>query len=403
MLNWKSKRRVLLAVTGGISAYKTPEIVRDLVKNNCEVEIILTPEAESFVTPLVLSTLISGKVWRQSDFLSPDEGWKIPHIDLADWAEVILVAPATAQCISCAARGEAGSLLGATLLAARCPVLFFPAMNVNMWEHKATQRNTCILTELGYRVIEPESGDLACGYTAKGRLPSKEVILHEIWRVLCPDKDLLGKKVLVTAGPTWEFLDPVRFLSNPSSGKMGFSMARAAWYRGADVIVVSGPVEFDDSYGFKMVSVVSARDMLDAVLQNLPESDFIVKAAAVGDYRSSVVSEQKMKRSGKGDLILELTQNPDIASQVGVNKQDGQVLIGFAAESEDLVNNARDKLLRKRLDFIVVNDITATDAGFQSDTNSVQVIGHSGIIESISGPKSDVAYDIWNIVTGKEA
>lgn len=403
MLNWKSKRRVLLAVTGGISAYKTPEIVRDLVKNNCEVEIILTPEAESFVTPLVLSTLISGKVWRQSDFLSPDEGWKIPHIDLADWAEVILVAPATAQCISCAARGEAGSLLGATLLAAACPVLFFPAMNVNMWEHKATQRNTDILKELGYRVIDPESGALACGYTAKGRLPSKEVILHEIWRVLCPDKDLLGKKVLVTAGPTWEFLDPVRFLSNPSSGKMGFSMARAAWYRGADVTVVSGPVEFDDSYGFKMVPVVSARDMLNAVLQNLPGSDFIVKAAAVGDYRSSVISEQKMKRSGKGDLILELTQNPDIASQVGQNKQDGQVLIGFAAESEDLVNNAKDKLLRKRLDFIVVNDITATDAGFQSDTNSVQVIGHSGIIESISGPKSDVAYDIWNIVTGKEA
>ncbi|HOM25260.1 MAG TPA: flavoprotein, partial [Thermosynergistes sp.] len=206
---WKSNRRVLFGISGGISAYKAPQIVRALRSYNCEVEIILTEAAEKFVAPLVLSTLAERKVWRQSDFLNPEEGWKIPHIKLADWAEVAVVAPATANVLRRAALGEAETLLGAALLATRAPVLIFPAMNVHMWEHEATQEHVGRLRELGYFVFEPEEGELACGYEGKGRLPSVDVILEEIWRSLCPKKDLKGKHVLVTAGPTWEFIDPV--------------------------------------------------------------------------------------------------------------------------------------------------------------------------------------------------
>ena len=405
MLPWKNKRNIVFAVTGGISAYKVPEILRALLKEGSAVEIVMTEEAENFVSPLVLSTLLAKPVWRQVDFLSPERGWEIPHVTLADWADLIIVAPATADSLARAAQGEAWSLLGALLLAAKCPVLFFPAMNVHMWEHPATKSNVAILADMGYRIAEPESGDLACGYNAKGRLPSKEAIMHEIWKTLCPSNDLRGKKVLVTAGPTWEFLDPVRFLSNPSSGKMGFAMARTAWYRGANVTVVCGPVSFPDTYGLTIIPVVSAMDMLEAVLSELPAHEYIVKAAAVGDYRSASISQQKIKRSDRGNFTLELVQNPDIAFQIGTRKKTGQILIGFAAESQDLVKNASVKMEKKNLDFIIANDITASDAGFQSDTNKVQIMrpSVSGPVCSIEGTKEEVAFKIWDIVMAKNA
>ncbi len=402
MLSWKNNRKVLLGITGGISAYKTPDILRELIKNGCDVEVVLTEDAENFVSPMVLSTLLSKKVWRQKDFLSSDEGWKIPHIHLADWAEIILIAPATAESISRAARGEASSLLGAVLLAARCPVLFFPAMNVNMWEHKATGSNLAAITEMGYQIVEPASGDLACGYSAKGRLPDKEVIIHEIWRTLCPVQDLSGKNVLVTAGPTWEFLDPVRFLSNPSSGKMGFALARTAWYRGANVTVVRGPVELSDIHDLVIIPVTSAKEMLDAVISVLPGADYIVKAAAVGDYRPASISEHKIKRHEKDTVLLELIQNPDIAFEVGRRKRHDQILVGFAAESQNLLRNATMKMQKKNLDFIVVNDITASDAGFRTDTNTVKIINSLGTSRDISGSKEYVASTIWDSVMGQE-
>lgn len=398
MLSWKNNRKVLLGITGGISAYKTPEILRELIRSGCEVEVVLTEDAEKFVSPMVLSTLLSRKVWRQKDFLSSDEGWKIPHINLADWAEVILIAPATAESISRAANGEARSLLGAILLAAKCPVLLFPAMNVNMWEHKATQSNLGIISEMGYRVIEPASGELACGYSAKGRLPEKEVILHEMWKSLCPRKDLAGKNVLITAGPTWEFLDPVRFLSNPSTGKMGFALARMAWYRGANVTVVQGPVEYADVYDLNVIPVTSAVEMKEAVMGELSRSDYIVKAAAVGDYRPASMAEEKMKRKEKENLSLELVQNPDIAYEAGKLKRNDQVLVGFAAESQNLLQNAAMKMQKKNLDFIIVNDITASDAGFRSDNNTVNIIDSSGLRRDISGSKGDVASLIWDTI-----
>jgi len=396
---WKSNRRVLFGISGGISAYKAPQIVRALRSYNCEVEIILTEAAEKFVAPLVLSTLAERKVWRQSDFLNPEEGWKIPHIKLADWAEVAVVAPATANVLRRAALGEAETLLGAALLATRAPVLIFPAMNVHMWEHEATQEHVGRLRELGYFVFEPEEGELACGYEGKGRLPSVDVILEEIWRSLCPKKDLKGKHVLVTAGPTWEFIDPVRFLSNPSSGKMGYAMARTAWYRGAEVVLVSGPVGLPQPHWAHLVSATSAEEMGRAVMEHLSWADVIVKAAAVSDFRAEERKSQKIKRQGRDKLDLQLVQNPDIAAAVGLNKRQDQLLIGFAAESEDLLENARSKMARKGLDMIVVNDITAPGAGFASDTNVVKVLDPKGTIAELKGSKEAVADAIWEIVT----
>ncbi|HPU77554.1 MAG TPA: bifunctional phosphopantothenoylcysteine decarboxylase/phosphopantothenate--cysteine ligase CoaBC [Thermosynergistes sp.] len=396
---WKSNRRVLFGISGGISAYKAPQIVRALRSYNCEVEIILTEAAEKFVAPLVLSTLAERKVWRQSDFLNPEEGWKIPHIKLADWAEVAVVAPATANVLRRAALGEAETLLGAALLATRAPVLIFPAMNVHMWEHEATQEHVGRLQELGYFVFEPEEGELACGYEGKGRLPSVDVILEEIWRSLCPKKDLKGKHVLVTAGPTWEFIDPVRFLSNPSSGKMGYAMARTAWYRGAEVVLVSGPVGLPQPHWAHLVSATSAEEMGRAVMEHLSWADVIVKAAAVSDFRAEERKSQKIKRQGRDKLDLQLVQNPDIAAAVGLNKRQDQLLIGFAAESEDLLENARSKMARKGLDMIVVNDITVPGAGFTSDTNVVKVLDPKGVIAELKGSKEAVADAIWEIAT----
>ncbi|MDI3499444.1 MAG: phosphopantothenoylcysteine decarboxylase / phosphopantothenate---cysteine ligase [Synergistaceae bacterium] len=390
---------MLFGISGGISAYKAPQIVRALRSYNCEVEIILTEAAEKFVTPLVLSTLAERKVWRQSDFLNPEEGWKIPHIKLADWAEVAVVAPATANVLRRAALGEAETLLGAALLATRAPVLIFPAMNVHMWEHEATQEHVGRLRELGYFVFEPEEGELACGYEGKGRLPSVDVILEEIWRSLCPKKDLKGKHVLVTAGPTWEFIDPVRFLSNPSSGKMGYAMARTAWYRGAEVVLVSGPVGLPQPHWAHLVSATSAEEMGRAVMEHLSWADVIVKAAAVSDFRAEERKSQKIKRQGRDKLDLQLVQNPDIAAAVGLNKRQDQLLIGFAAESEDLLENARSKMARKGLDMIVVNDITAPGVGFASDTNVVKVLDPKGAIAELKGSKEAVADAIWEIAT----
>ena len=402
MWPWKDKRKVLFGITGGIAAYKAPEIIRTLTGAGCEVETVLTEEGERFVSPLVLSTLAKKRVWRQKDFLSDDDGWRIPHISLADWADVVLVAPCTAETLSNAAQGRAGELLGAILLAARAPVLLFPAMNVNMLENPATIRNMEILRERGCIVAEPESGALACGYEGKGRLPSPEVIVEEMWRALCPVKNLEGKNVLVTAGPTWEFLDPVRFLSNPSTGKMGCAMARTAWYRGARVSLVLGPCSPGNLHGFDVFRTVSAEDMKKAVLDLSDGMDVIVKAAAVGDFRPASFSGQKIKRGDREVLSLDLVQNPDIAAALGQRKKKGQLLVGFAAESHDVLENAVQKMRKKNLDFIVANDITSPGSGFALDTNSVRVLGADGRTADFSGTKEAVADAVWAHILREE-
>lgn len=406
MLNWKRSRKVLLCVTGGIAAYKIPDLVSRLSKLDCEVEIILTKAAEALVSPLALSTLSGRRVWQQDDFLSEKRGFEIPHIHLADWAEVVAVAPCTANTAAGLAQGRGGSIVEAALLATRAPVVLFPAMNVHMFDHPATQQNLRILAERGVRVVDPEFGSLACGYEGKGRLPGTDLILEEIAWALSPRRDLAGRHILVTAGPTQEYLDPVRFISNPSSGKMGLAMARTAWYRGAEVRVVLGPVSGEamssagGAHGLEIHNVVSALEMRDAVMENLGWADCVVKAAAVGDYRARTREEHKIKREKKDSLTLSLVQNPDIAAEVGTNKRADQLLIGFAAETDDLVKNARAKMERKGLDLMVANDVTAPGSGFGFDTNTIRLISRNDEVQ-FSGSKEEVADSVWETVALK--
>ena len=399
MIPWKGKHRVVLGITGGIAAYKGPEIVRAMIKNGMDVEVVMSKNAEQFVSPMVLSTLAGHRTHQEEDFFSQERGWEIPHISLAEWAEAVVVAPCTATMLQRAATGNGENLLGALLLATRAPVTLFPAMNVNMWEHPATQDNLRRARELGYRLVDPCSGFLACGYEGQGRLPDPPVIVEETLRSLCPDQDLTGKKVLVTAGPTWEFLDPVRFIGNPSSGKMGYALARSAWLRGADVTVVSGPATAPVPYGVHLHRVTTAREMLEKVLELSPDADLILKAAAVGDYRPAERQSEKIKRQGKDILELELVQNPDIAAELGKRKRPGQLIVGFAAETTEVLRNAREKMARKGMDFIVANDVNAPEAGFQSDSNRVSLLSPLTERErTFSGSKDEVAYWILDSV-----
>ena len=389
MTSWKKGRKILVCVTGGIAAYKIPSLIRLIKKSECEVEIILTKSAKNFVAPMTLETLSGRKVWTDDDF----DG-RIPHIKLSSWADVIAVAPCTANTLAKIAHGLADNLLTSTIIASDRPALIFPAMNEKMFDNKAAQSNIATLKARGFRVVQPSSGFLACGDSGKGRMPEPGEILHEILRALCV-QDMAGKKVLVTAGPTHEYIDPVRYISNPSTGKMGSAMARSAWYRGADVRIIVGPVQVD-SWGMEPIHVTSANEMMSAVISNLPWADYIVKAAAVGDYRAKEISGLKIKREGKDSLTLELVSNPDIAAEAGKLKRDSQVLIGFAAETDRISENAKSKLLRKNLDFILANDVTEKDSGFASDTNTLRLISSSGSEEIFSGLKEEISFDVWS-------
>ena len=400
MPQWAHNKKILLGISGGIAAYKTPELVRTWVRAGCEVEIILTAAARTLVSPLALSTLSKRRTWVEEDLLSDENGWRIPHITLADWADVFVVAPCTANVLRMAATGDSSTLLGASLLACTAPVLLFPAMNVHMWENPATKKNARAAQEHGYRVIDPDAGDLACGYEGKGRLPSVAAIVDETWAALCPTKDLAGKKVLITAGPTHEYIDPVRFISNPSSGRMGYALAREARYRGADVALVTGPSNEPPPAGVRIRRVTSALEMLDACLEELKAADVVIKAAAVGDYRAKVYADQKIKRRDISEINLDLVQNPDIARELSERKSPGQLLVGFAAETENIEENARRKIERKGLDMIVANDVSASDAGFGVETNRVRIYFADRyaveVPEAIFGSKQEVASQIWD-------
>ena len=401
MLAWKRSRKILLCVTGGIAAYKVPDLVSRLKKLDCSVEVAMTKAAETLVSPLAISTLSGRRVWLEDEFLSSSRGFEIPHISLADWAEVVVVAPCTANTAFGAAHGRATGIVEAALLATRAPVLLFPAMNVHLFDNPATRQNLSILAERGVRVVDPEFGVLACGYEGKGRLPGAGVILEEVFRALSPRHDMANKRVLVTAGPTREYLDPIRFISNPSSGKMGLAMARTAWYRGAEVRVILGPVPpiaLENLHGLEVHHVVSALEMRNAVMENLDWADCVVKAAAVGDYRASHVADHKIKRKN-GALSLTLKENPDIAAEVGAAKRPNQLLIGFAAETDDLVKNARAKMERKRLDIMLANDVSDPKGGFGSDFNTVRMMSRTCDDTAISGSKEEVADAVWEKIT----
>jgi phosphopantothenoylcysteine decarboxylase/phosphopantothenate--cysteine ligase len=398
---WARDKKILLGVSGGIAAYKTPELVRAWVKAGCEVEVILTDTAAKLVSPLALSTLSKRRAWRNSDFTSDELGWTIPHITLSAWADVLVVAPCTANALRMAAAGGASTLLGAAMLACEAPQLFFPAMNTHMWANPATKANARTVTERGHRVIDPDSGALACGYEGQGRLPSAEAIVDETWFSLCGKKDFAGKKILVTAGPTHEYIDPARFISNPSTGKMGYALASEARYRGADVMLVSGPVSIRRPSGVRVVDVTSADEMRDACMAELANCDVIIKAAAVGDYRAKNYSGQKIKRGDSAEMRLDLAANADIAAEMGKIKKPGQILAGFAAETENTAENAMAKLEAKCLDLVIANDVSAEGAGFASDTNSVEIFfaaRHGKKPQSISGSKWEAASGILDAI-----
>ena len=402
MSPWKRNRRILFGVTGGIAAYKAPDILRGWRREGCEVEVILSRSAEEFVSPLVLSTLSGRKIWCESDFLSAQEGWKIPHITLTEWAEVFVIAPCTANGLRICAQGDGSTLLGAAMLANRRPMVIFPAMNSNMLQNPAVKANIDIIKAMGHKVVDPDSGMLACGYEGKGRLPDSSVIYEHVWQALSPKKDLSGMKVMVTAGPTHEYIDPVRYISNPSSGKMGYALAKAAWYRGADVTLVSGPVSIQRPEGVRVIDVVSAEQMYEACIKEAPEMDIIIKAAAVGDFRAEEEMKQKLKRRDGEPLTVTFVQNRDIAAELGRMKKDGQMLIGFAAETQDLIANAQKKMIAKNLDMIACNDVLANGAGFASDTNTLMIMTKGGAEVEFSGTKDDVADTLLDAVIKKK-
>lgn len=371
-------KNIILGVTGGIAAYKAAELVRELIREGAKVQVIMTKNAQAFITPLTLQTLSGNSVFTELFNLLAES--KVSHIALADWANLIVIAPATANIIGKIAGGIADDMLSTVLMATKAPVLIAPAMNVHMWENAICQQNIAKLRSLGYYFVEPQVGELACGYEGKGRLAEIADIIEEIRIILSP-KDFAGEKILVTAGPTEEPLDPVRFLSNHSSGKMGFALARAAIRRGATVTLISGPTHLTPPKKSRFISVKTAREMRQAVLENFPEASILLMAAAVSDYRPQEMAGQKIKKLA-ARLILELEQNPDILAEVGKTK-GSRIIVGFAAETENLLKNAQEKLSQKNLDLIVANDLTMPGAGFGVDTNIVKFLDRSGRVEEL--------------------
>lgn len=364
-------KTVLLGVTGGIAAYKAAALASALVKQHAAVEVVMTENATQFVTPLTFEQL-TGRRTMVNTF-DRNFSHHVEHIALAERTDLVIVAPATANVCAKLAHGLADDMLTTTILACRCPKLIAPAMNTNMYENPVTQDNLALLRHYGWEVIEPASGRLACGAVGKGKLPEPEEILQYILRHLAFPHDLAGKKVLVTAGPTQEAIDPVRYLTNHSTGKMGYAIARMAMLRGADVTLVSGPTAIAPPPFVTVVPVVSAQDMFEAVAANAPESDFIFKAAAVADYTPANYSDNKVKKS-EGDMSIPLKRTRDILKYLGENRVPGQVICGFSMETQNMVENSREKLVKKNVDMICANNLKQSGAGFGVDTNVITII-----------------------------
>ena len=380
-------KKILLAVTGGIAAYKSAELIRLFIKNDAQVKVLMTKNAQEFITPLTLQTLSSHPVYRETFSLIKD--FDIAHIALAQEADILVIAPATANIIGKIAAGLADDLLTTVVMATKAPVLICPSMNTNMYENVIVRENIQKLTSRGYHMMEADSGELACKSEGVGRLPELSDIIEEVKSILT-EKDLAGETVLITAGPTREPLDPVRFITNYSSGKMGYALASRARRRGASVILISGPTVLSVPRGVTYVPVSTAVEMRHAVMKNLKQSTIVIKSAAVADYRPSVCADAKIKKKD-GPWTLYLERNPDIIAEIGKKKKE-RILIGFAMESEDLIKNAKAKMLAKNMDLIVANDVKQKDAGFQSDTNIVKILDRDGGIEELPlMDKMDVA------------
>lgn len=381
-------KTVILGVTGSIAAYKAANLASMLKKQHADVQVIMTKNATQFMNPITFESLTGNKCL--VDTFDRNFQFQVEHVALAKRADLAIVAPATANIMAKLAHGLADDMLTTTLLACRCPKLIAPAMNTRMYENPITQDNMDILRKYGFRIIEPAVGHLACGDTGAGKLPPETLLLECILDEIAMEKDMKGLHVLITAGPTMEAIDPVRFISNHSTGKMGYALARVCRRRGAEVTLVSGKTNLEAPYGVTLVPVTSAQDMFEAVSLRAKEQDMIIKAAAVADYRPVTVAENKIKKS-PGDMSIALERTTDILAWLGEHRREGQVLCGFAMETEHMVEHAKEKLTRKHVDMIAANNVKVAGAGFGTDTNVVTLITEDGVEELAKMSKEEVA------------
>lgn len=389
-------KTVVLGVTGSIAAYKMANLTSMLTKLHCDVHVIMTKNATNIINPITFETLTAHKCL--VDTFDRNFNYNIEHVALGEKADVVLVAPASANVIGKMAAGIADDMLTTTLLACKCKKIVAPAMNTNMYENPIVQANLNKLKEFGMEVIEPASGMLACRVEGKGKLPSEDVLLEYILREIQFEKDMTGKKVLVTAGATQEAIDPVRYITNHSTGKMGYALAKIAMRRGADVTLVTAPTNLPAPMFVNVVPVVSAQDMFEAVKERAPQMDIIIKAAAVADYTPIFVSDEKIKKKD-GDLSLPMNRTTDILAYLGEHRRPGQFICGFSMETEDLVENSKQKLQKKKADLIVANNLRDEGAGFGTDTNVVTLVMEEGIVELPCMSKEQVAEVILDAIT----
>jgi phosphopantothenoylcysteine decarboxylase/phosphopantothenate--cysteine ligase len=393
-----NKKTIVIGVTGGIAVYKALDVISRLKKKNFEVYVIMTEAATKFVNPLSFQTLSQNIV--NFDMFCEPRAWEIQHISLAKKADLVAIVPATANIIGKVASGIADDLLSTTIMATKSPVVFAPAMNTNMYNSPIVQDNISKLTKYGYKFISPATGRLACGDDGEGKLADTEFIAEVLESLLYDIKDLKGKKVLVTAGPTIAPIDPVRYITNRSSGKMGYAIAEEARDRGAEVTLISGTVPLKAPFGIKVINVKTNEEMFEKVLENFKEQDIVIKAAAVADYKPKEYSNNKIKKT-QGELVLTFTKDKDILKKLGELK-DKHILVGFAAESSDLLKNAEKKLKDKNLDYIIANDITASDTGFASNDNKVTILCKDGrIIPVEKMSKRQVSKKIFDLINEK--
>ncbi len=393
-------KTVLLGVTGGIACYKSANLASALVKQGANVQVVMTRNATEFIGPHTFESLTGNRV--SVDTFDRNYQFQVEHIALADQADLVLVAPATANVLAKLAHGLADDMLTTTILACNCPKIAAPAMNTKMYENPVTQDNLDILRKYGWEIVEPASGRLACGAVGKGKMPEPEDLLECVLHALSHEKDMTGLKVLVTAGPTREALDPVRYLTNHSTGKMGYAIAKAAAARGAEVTLVSGPVNLKKPPYMEVVDIVSAQDMFEAVTSRAPEQDIIIKAAAVADYRPANLAEDKIKKSGNdSDLSLPLSRTSDILAWLGQHRSPGQFLCGFSMETRDMVENSKKKLEKKHIDLIAANNLKQEGAGFGVDTNLLTLISPDGAKELPLMSKEEAAHALLDEIMSR--